>query len=862
MFQFNTILSVICFASCVTINVSACGAITHIEISHRALEHFKNVSTVYDYQKLAWKHQDAFQAGSSYPDSYYDSICAKGIYHSVSEDTHWSPYINATINHIQKYYPLPWDKATEKLVVFMLGVVSHQVADILWHNLGIQQGFLQTMANINFHGAFAKAHTVGDFGGDVLNLFNLNMSFVGEISEWYIPVDDLYKIYLEMYGSEKIPVSIIKECTTIMFLERLGEMVALSKLSSFISDLSPFLLDQLDDFFVGGVDDMAAWTQIIWKDFIHMLEHGQKGCNLPHNPLFINCTSGNKIRPRNSFKNAREQGIFQKFFLNGLSTGDVIVKRAYRGIVIKASPAIMKQFRDRQKYKKGEQWQKLVKSKEELSFQKQLKGNQMEPTGIYTVKEKYAKLGWSYAVGDLNHDGMDDLAIGAPGYGSDTSPQDGRVYILHATEYGLPKGNIDLNKFATVLYGPYKAQSRFGSSIAIIDINQDGYNDIAVGCPNYNSKTIPLKYHGAVMVYYGHPEAKYRFSSINMTIHCKDQYCNAGWSLESGDVNQDGRPDLILASPFAPAGGTQRGFVGSVYSSTKYQIPSVILSVSQLDWIDRGMQNFSWLGHHIKFAEHPNGKKVLFASQPTFRKCASPGCVISPNDTQSVGQFSMYLLPVGGTVTTIKSAGSHRFQQFGYSFDMGRPYTDGSAILAVGSVGEDVKGHVLDVPVTFTDAGKIHLYNITNFGAMPYKKVATFDSDRRHSRFGTHVKFSDLNGDRYDDLIITVPMRTSDASEELEGAEEGRVYVFFGGPNFPIGQEANTDCGLFSPIEPCPGLKASLELALNEEKARLGSNIAVLKAKKSMNLIVSAIHSSKGDRLSGAVAVYSFPRKN
>ena len=40
--------------------------------------------------------------------------------------------------------------------------------------------------------------------------------------------------------------------------------------------MSPFLLDQLDDFFVGGVDDMAAWTQIIWRDFIHMLEHGQK----------------------------------------------------------------------------------------------------------------------------------------------------------------------------------------------------------------------------------------------------------------------------------------------------------------------------------------------------------------------------------------------------------------------------------------------------------------------------------------------------------------------------------------------------------------------------------------------------------
>ena len=36
-------------------------------------------------------------------------------------------------------------------------------------------------------------------------------------------------------------------------------------------------------------------------------------------------------------------------------------------------------------------------------------------------------------MGDLNHDGMDDLAIGAPGHGSDVSPQDGRVYIVYGT---------------------------------------------------------------------------------------------------------------------------------------------------------------------------------------------------------------------------------------------------------------------------------------------------------------------------------------------------------------------------------------------------------------------------------------------
>lgn len=37
---------------------------------------------------------------------------------------------------------------TEKLVVFLFGVMSHQTADVLWHSLGIDQGFLSTMAKV------------------------------------------------------------------------------------------------------------------------------------------------------------------------------------------------------------------------------------------------------------------------------------------------------------------------------------------------------------------------------------------------------------------------------------------------------------------------------------------------------------------------------------------------------------------------------------------------------------------------------------------------------------------------------------------------------------------------------------------
>ena len=44
-------------------------------------------------------------------------------------------------------------------------------------------------------------------------------------------------------------------------------------------------------------------------------------------------------------------------------------------------------------------------------------------------------------------------------------------------------------------------------------------------------------------------------------------YCNFGWALATGDVNDDGHDDLIIGSPFAPMGGEQRGLVGVVLAN-------------------------------------------------------------------------------------------------------------------------------------------------------------------------------------------------------------------------------------------------------------------------------------------------------
>lgn len=42
-------------------------------------------------------------------------------------------------------------QATEKLVAFLFGIASHMVADVSWHSLGIDQGFLKTMGEVSLY---------------------------------------------------------------------------------------------------------------------------------------------------------------------------------------------------------------------------------------------------------------------------------------------------------------------------------------------------------------------------------------------------------------------------------------------------------------------------------------------------------------------------------------------------------------------------------------------------------------------------------------------------------------------------------------------------------------------------------------
>jgi hypothetical protein len=88
-------------------------------------------------------------------------------------------------------------------------------------------------------------------------------------------------------------------------------------------------------------------------------------------------------------------------------------------------------------------------------------------------------------IGDVNGDNYADVIVGAPGYNN----EQGRVYIYY--------GGSHMDENADLILNGETTKSRFGRSIAVGDVNNDGYEDVFVAAVYYNNR------RGRVYLYYG-----------------------------------------------------------------------------------------------------------------------------------------------------------------------------------------------------------------------------------------------------------------------------------------------------------------------------------------------------------------------
>ncbi|KAF3689426.1 Integrin alpha-5 Fibronectin receptor subunit alpha Integrin alpha-F [Channa argus] len=173
-----------------------------------------------------------------------------------------------------------------------------------------------------------------------------------------------------------------------------------------------------------------------------------------------------------------------------------------------------------------------------------LDGRNLKSLLNLTGEQMGSYFGYAVAATDINNDGLDDLVVGAPMFmhlrSSGRLVELGKVYVY------LQRGPLLLEPSQSHLLGP-QAFGRFGTSLAPLgDLNQDGFNDMAIGCPYGGDDQ-----QGLVLIYNGYDGGL----NDTPTQTLSGQWASSSFPASFGfasrgnrDLDQNGYPDLLVGA--------------------------------------------------------------------------------------------------------------------------------------------------------------------------------------------------------------------------------------------------------------------------------------------------------------------------
>lgn len=794
--------------------VFSCGVTTHTLIGHEAFSIFRGFDDNEEnakYIKIIGENQDAFQSGAAFPDFGYACPLNDVGYTflaDASEAAHWSPFQNATVQYIRKL-KTPWDQATQKLVAFLLGIVSHSTADILWHDIAAasptQQGLIQALADANYNargsGYSSDVHEEADTGGEFVAAAEFDLQYL--LDSWYVPIEDLTQIFHSV-GFTGMETWILDFCVSILYLE----VMAIKNLPSEVifphfADRAPFLVDEYQDWFIGGINNMAGSTTVCWNSIFDWIKNGPNLETL----CYVE-------KPLSSFPNTKESIYFSPYYKAAIARHEylqpivndagykVAVTPSLRGISISLDNPVPPK--------------KEALPLKNLDASDCKSTTSLSPISFY-MSEPFSEFGHGIISDDFNNDGIPEMVISAPLTSwHNKLPHHGSVFIfsVNQTQHISPNSQILIEEWLVKNDGTLQALhgskpfGRFGWSMTSLDFNLDGYQDLAVSAPSEGGTN--LEFYGHVYIFFG--SSKGLSNSPNVEISSSELFTSLGYTLKAIDLRGNGQMDLGVGCPFAKAYYEPYDFEAGqlkIFQSSKQWTTGTVLSEKQAYLTLSGTEIFEWYGYDFSVILE-KGKRILVVGSPFYNNgtVGSTGKVTGYEVTNLKNQTQLKVL------WTLLSSSEN--SQFGHSSIFGKvenknvlavsmPTQLNQGIIQSGIIDllnldqlegnifiEDFQnksliesiypfsrlGWVMGIendflwsgePFKNTDAG-LNTGSLTFWALPSTKPLLCIDSQQAHGRFGASVKVM-KNGNDYD-LWVGAP------KDPQVGLNGGKVYFF------------------------------------------------------------------------------------
>ncbi|MBC7250188.1 MAG: FG-GAP repeat protein [Anaerolineae bacterium] len=393
-------------------------------------------------------------------------------------------------------------------------------------------------------------------------------------------------------------------------------------------------------------------------------------------------------------------------------------------------------------------------------------------------------VGHAVASGDWNHDGVDDIVIGADG----VSNRQGAVYVITGSSSLTHTLYLtDTNTPYLSVYGESDGD-RLGRSVAIGDVNGDGWQDLILGA--YWDYALGRPRAGTVYVIFGASGLSGTIDlsagdEADVTIYGPLAEDWLGRWVDCGDVDGDGVEDILIgASRGDVPGHTDAGKVILIYGSDT--LPSTIdlattnIISEGLGLVFYGSDDYAGAGFYVSSGNingdvSPQGYAyedlVITAYREGYNEDGEAyviygGTEITSGVTITPGTWGINMADCVD-VTVFAGAAGDRLGRSAASADFNG---DGYDDVLIGAPRADRTATITDVGYTYVIYGGASLSSTINVSPTSNVDILVIGDDA-DDESGRACGAGDLNDDGVDDLIIGAAMALS---------QTGEVYAIWG----------------------------------------------------------------------------------